>query len=216
MTTPFVPAARFAALTPVYDLACRLIGLGTRFRAFERGLLDDAAPAAVLEVGCGTGELLVELVRRHPGAEVVGLDPDPAALGIARQKLEGAGLPAKLDLGSAMALPYPDASFDLVVSSLMLHHLDTSNKLGMLRECGRVLTERGQLLLVDFGQPRNRIARWLTWPLRFRIFEEQGDNFRGRVPGLMTAAELAFEEVGTYGPVIVAYRARANRRPRPT
>ena len=204
----FVPAARFAVLTPVYDLACRLIGLGARFRAFERALLDDGPAETVLEVGCGTGELLVELARRYPGAEVVGLDPDPAALGIARQKLEGARLPARLDQGSAAALPYPDASFDLVVSSLMLHHLDTGDKLRMLRECRRVLTGRGQLVLVDFGQPRNRIARWLTWPLRFRILEEQADNFRGRVPGLMTAAKLVFEEVGAYGPFVMAYRAR--------
>jgi len=206
--TRFVPAARFAALTPLYDLACRLIGLGARFRAFERTLLDDHSIATVLEVGCGTGELLVELARRYPGVEAVGLDPDPAALGIARQKLEGLGLPVRLDQGSAAGLPYPDASFDLVVSSLMLHHLETSDKLRMLRECRRVLTERGQLLLVDFGQPRTRVARWLTWPLRFRIFEEQADSFRGRVPGLMTEAGLAFEEVGTYGPVVVAYRAK--------
>ena len=116
--------------------------------------------------------------------------------------------PARLDQGSAAALPYPDASFDLVVSSLMLHHLDTGDKLRMLRECRRVLTGRGQLVLVDFGQPRNRIARWLTWPLRFRILEEQADNFRGRVPGLMTAAKLVFEEVGAYGPFVMAYRAR--------
>ena len=211
MPKSFVPAARFSSLTPVYDLACRLIGLGARFRAFERTLLEDTPVRRVLEVGCGTGELLVELARRYPGAEVVGLDPDPAALGIARRKLEGARLPARLDQGLAATLPYPDASFDLVVSSLMLHHLDTSNKLRMLRECRRVLTGRGQLVLVDFGQPRNRIARWLTWPLRFRIFEEQADNFRGRVPGLMTEAELAFEVVGTYGPVVVAYRARRAR-----
>lgn len=208
MPTRFVPAARFSALTPVYDFACRLIGLGARFRAFERALLEDTPVGRVLEVGCGTGELLVELARRYPGAEVVGLDPDPAALGIARRKLEGARLPARLDQGLAATLPYPDASFDLVVSSLMLHHLDTSNKLRMLRECRRVLTGRGQLVLVDFGQPRNGIARWLTWPLRFRIFEEQADNFRGRVPELMTAAGLAFEVVGTYGPIVVAYRAR--------
>ncbi len=111
--------------------------------------------------------------------------------------------------GRAESLPFPDASFDLVLSSLMLHHLDTATKGRALEEWRRVLAPRGLLLLVDFGVPRSLLTKVLFWPLRFHMFEEQADNFRGRVPEMLLAAGFAFEEAGVYGSVVVAYRARA-------
>jgi ubiquinone/menaquinone biosynthesis C-methylase UbiE len=89
----------------------------------------------------------------------------------------------------------------------MLHHLDRATKLLALREWRRVLAPGGRLVLVDFGVPRSRLAWLLLWPLRFDLFEEQSDNFRGRVPGLLRAAGFGFEEVGVYRSAIVAYVA---------
>ena len=60
-TRAFIPAARFALLSPAYDLLCRWIGLGERFRRFELELLAADSPKKVLEVGCGSGELLRRL-----------------------------------------------------------------------------------------------------------------------------------------------------------
>lgn len=89
----------------------------------------------------------------------------------------------------------------------MLHHLDTPTKLRALAEWRRVLDPRSILLLVDLGVPRSRLTKLLLWPLRFRILEEQADNFRGRIPEMLREAGFLFEEAGVYGSVIVAYRA---------
>lgn len=204
----FIPPLRFRALTPIYDLACRAIGLGERLRRFEIALLASASPRRILEVGCGTGELLRFAGARFPQAALAGLDPDASALGRARRKLEEAGRSAELVEGRAESLPFPDASFDLVLSSLMLHHLDTATKVRALAEWRRVLDPRGLLLLVDFGVPRSLLTKILLWPLRFPILEEQADNFRGRVPAMLRSAGFVFEEAGVYGSVVVAYRAR--------
>jgi demethylmenaquinone methyltransferase/2-methoxy-6-polyprenyl-1,4-benzoquinol methylase/phosphoethanolamine N-methyltransferase len=203
-----IPPLRFHALTPVYDLACRLLGLGESLRRFEIGLLEKVAPRRILEVGCGTGVLLRLVGSRFPGATLRAIDPDGAALASARQRLDGARIEAELVLGRAESLPFPDGSFDLVLSSLMLHHLDTETKVKALAEWRRVLEPGGLLLLVDFGVPRSLLTKVLLWPLRFRILEEQADNFRGRVPEMLRAAGFAFEEAGVYGSVVVAYRAR--------
>lgn len=110
------------------------------------------------------------------------MDADAATLRRAKRKLDGAGVRADLVPGRAGSLPFPDHSFDLVLSSLMLHHLDTRTKRIALAEWRRVLDEKGLLVLVDFAVPRSLLTRALLWPLRFHILEEQADNLRRRVP----------------------------------
>ena len=85
----YLPALRFSALTRIYD---PVVGLTTRERRFKELLVEQAAPAAgqrILDLGCGTGTLAIQVKRREPGAEVVGLDADPEMLGQAREKAEG-------------------------------------------------------------------------------------------------------------------------------
>ena len=76
----------------------------------------------VLEVGCGTGTLLMLITRAQPGLELTGLDPDARALARAKRKADAASVPMRLDRGFSDALPYSDASFDRVFSCFMLHH----------------------------------------------------------------------------------------------
>ncbi len=204
----FIPPLRFRALTPIYDFACRALGLGDALRRFEIALLSEVSPRRILEVGCGTGELLRFVVDRFPAGELTGLDPDVGALRRAKRKLDAAGVRAELVRGRAESLPFVDGSFDLVLSSLMLHHLESQTKARALSEWRRVLDGKGLLLLVDLGVPRSPLTRLLLWPLRFHILEEQADNFRGRVPDMLRSAGFAFEEAGVYGSVVVAYRAR--------
>lgn len=204
----FIPGARFRFLTPAYDSLCRALGLGEALRHFQVGLIADLAPRRILDVGCGTGELVAAVLARLPGASVTGIDPDEHALRLARRKLDGRALDARLLPGRAESLPFDDGSFDLVVSSLMLHHLGSATKLEALREWRRVIAPGGALLLVDFGVPRRRWLRALLWPLRFHILEEQADNFRGRVPGMLSQAGFAFEEAGVYRSVVIAYLGR--------
>lgn len=148
----YLPAAGHDLFLPFYDLVTRWMG-ADRIR---RSLVEQTAlrpGERVLDVGCGTGTLLVLLQRRSPAVEAVGLDPDPRALLRARRKAERAGASVKLDQGFSDALPYPDASFDHVFSSYMLHHLPGPEKRATLREIRRVLKPGGRLHLLDFDGP---------------------------------------------------------------
>jgi ubiquinone/menaquinone biosynthesis C-methylase UbiE len=201
----FIRGARFRFLTPSYDRLSRLVGLGERFRAFEVRAVGPLDGKRVLDVGCGTGALLVALRREAKPARLVGVDPDPDMLAQAEPKLRAAGVAAELLRGSADALPFPDGSFDVVVSSLMFHHLDAATKRGALREWRRVLAPGGALVLVDFGAPRNALLRVVSWPLG--LFEHVADNLRGRIPALLDEAGFACREVGRYGGVVAALAA---------
>jgi ubiquinone/menaquinone biosynthesis C-methylase UbiE len=146
----YVPAAGKHWRLPFYDLLAKLLGAD----AARRLLVKQAACRAgdrVLEIGCGTGSLLLAVKKAQPGAEVVGLDPDPAALAIARRKAVRAGVAVQLDQGFADALPYPDASFDRVLSSFMYHHLSREVKAKTLREVRRVLKPGGRFHMADFA-----------------------------------------------------------------
>jgi ubiquinone/menaquinone biosynthesis C-methylase UbiE len=144
----YLPAAGYDALLPAYDLISRLLGAAKLHRRLVE--LADLHPGQrVLEIGCGTGNLTKLVKRGQPGAEVVGLDPDPRALAMATRK--AAGLGVRFDRGYSQSLPYPDGSFDRVLSSLMFHHLDEEQKRGTLSEVRRVLRPGGALYLVDFG-----------------------------------------------------------------
>ncbi|HLV66759.1 MAG TPA: class I SAM-dependent methyltransferase [Polyangiaceae bacterium] len=148
----FLPAAGRDELLPFYDPLVRLIG-GDRRR---RRLIEQAAlrpGLRVLDVGCGTGTLLVDIQRRESGITATGLDPDPKALSRARRKAERAGVSVRFDQGFSDQLPYADASFDRVFSSFMLHHLKADEQERTLREVRRVLVPGGSLHLLDFVQP---------------------------------------------------------------
>jgi ubiquinone/menaquinone biosynthesis C-methylase UbiE len=161
----FIPAAGRHWRLPLYDPFVTLVG-GDRAR---RELIEQAhirAGQRLLDVGCGTGSLEVALARLEPGVELVGLDPDSRALERAQGKARRAGVAASFDRGFADALPYPDGSFDRVVSSFMFHHLPGPEKAAMLREARRVLRPGGELHLLDFeARPPGTggwVARWLA------------------------------------------------------
>jgi ubiquinone/menaquinone biosynthesis C-methylase UbiE len=99
----------------------------------------------VLDVGCGTGELLARLAAKYPGASLAGLDPVPAMLDMAREKLSPN---VDLRVGWANELPWPDASFDVVVSCNMFHYI--THPVEALREMERVLRPGGRIVITDW------------------------------------------------------------------
>src|SRR5215469_15136371 len=147
----YLPAAGLDILLPLYDPLVKLLGAD---RARKK-LFDQASVQPhhrVLDIGCGTGTFAVAIKRCLPALEVVGLDPDPKALARSRRKADRAGVSIRFDPGFANALPYSDASFDRVFSSLMFHHLPHDAKLATLCEVRRVLKPGGSLHLLDFEQ----------------------------------------------------------------
>jgi cyclopropane fatty-acyl-phospholipid synthase-like methyltransferase len=146
----YIPAAGHDWLLRFYDPLTKLLGT----EAAHRELVAQARLQAghrVLEIGCGTGALIVLVKRLCPTAIVVGLDPDPRALARARQKAERAGVSIQLDRGFADQLPYADGSFDRVLSAFMLHHLTVDEKKATLWAARRVLAPGGSVHVVDFA-----------------------------------------------------------------
>lgn len=112
----------------------------------------------VLDIGCGTGAHL--LLYQNLGCEVYGVDTSPAMLAIARNKL---GSLAKLIQGDASKLPYQDNTFDLVMSTTVLHELTPQVRSDIIEESMRVVKEEGRILYIDFHPgPIKPIKGWLT------------------------------------------------------
>ena len=121
--TKYIPALRFGWLTPIYDPVLRRMMPEVALKQRLVAQAQIAAGQRVFDLGAGTGTLAIILKQACQGADVVGLDGDPRVLAIARDKAAAAGMAIRFDQGLATALPYDDASFDRVFSSLMLHHL---------------------------------------------------------------------------------------------
>jgi ubiquinone/menaquinone biosynthesis C-methylase UbiE len=138
-----------SALTPFYDLLHRFSGLGAVHAEMIR--MAALGPGQrVLDIGCGTGNLLLALGRDRSDVEIEGLDPDSRALARAARKAHRAGVAASWRPGYAQELPHADGSVDRVFSSLMLHHLrDDHDKEALLAEVRRVLRPDGLLVLAD-------------------------------------------------------------------
>jgi len=199
-------------LLPLYDPLQRLLGMGL----VHRWLVDQARikpEQRVLEIGCGTGNLAILVKRLHPGAEVVGIDPDPKALARAQRKAGREALSVQLDRGFAEELPYPDGSFDRVLSALMFHHLGPEEQEKSLDEARRVLKPGGSLHLLDFGGAKVRSAGFLA-RLHHRG-ERLRNNLGDRIPTLMGEAGFADPtEVASRGTIagrLTYYRASALR-----
>ena len=124
----------------------------------------------------------------RPQLEVVGLDPDARALGRADRKARRAGLSLELDRGFADELPYPDASFDRVLSAFMFHHLDADVRLATLHEVVRVLQPGGSFHLLDFGGNPDDLHGLIA--RLFRHSQVMRDNWGDRIQTLMREAGL--------------------------
>jgi SAM-dependent methyltransferase len=132
-----------------YDRLSRVL-LGPFYASVAADAAAAAPPAGrVLDVGCGPGHLANWLAREH-SLEVTGLDLDPAMIERARANAEralGAERRPVFVVGGVAALPFPDASFDLVVSTLSMHHW--ADAAAGQAEIGRVLRPGGRALIWD-------------------------------------------------------------------
>ena len=144
---------------PYYDFMVNVTSLG-HAGMLRRMTVDNAQihPGdSVLDVGCGTGEVALLASTRTQAGRVHGIDPAPEMIAVAKGKAARKRLDVDFRVGVIEALPFPDASLDVVTSSLMMHHLPEELKARGLAEVYRVLKPGGRLLIADFLQPSHSI-----------------------------------------------------------
>jgi cyclopropane fatty-acyl-phospholipid synthase-like methyltransferase len=194
----YVPALGRDSLTMLYD---PVLKLATRERTFKERLLRQAHlgdGVEVLDLGCGTGTLAVWAKQRVPAASIVGLDGDERMLAKARAKAARAGVEIGFDQGLSVDLPYPDGSFDRVVTSLFFHHLTDRDKERTIGEIRRVLREAGELHVADWGEPADPFMSALSQSIRLLDGSETTRaNLAGELPGLFERGGL--RNVRTHG-----------------
>jgi len=137
-----------------YDLLIWVVTFG-RERRFRERLLQPArlkAGESVLDVGCGSGSLAIAASHHvGPAGSVHGVDASDAMIERARRKARKAGADVTFESALAQSLPFPDARFDVVLSTVMLHHLPRKIRQESVHEMRRVLKPGGRLLAVEFG-----------------------------------------------------------------
>jgi ubiquinone/menaquinone biosynthesis C-methylase UbiE len=111
----------------------------------------------VLDVGCGTGTLAIEVQQRVGSTgRVFGIDPGPNQIARARSKATRRNLPIEFQIGVIEHLPFPDQMFDVVLSTIMMHHLGDGLKREGLSEIARILKPGGRLVIADFKRPEGQ------------------------------------------------------------
>jgi demethylmenaquinone methyltransferase/2-methoxy-6-polyprenyl-1,4-benzoquinol methylase/phosphoethanolamine N-methyltransferase len=136
-----------------YDLFGRVISFG-RDKAIREKLIELAAPVPgekMLDVGCGTGALALALKSSVGTGEVHGIDASPEMIEVAREKAAKMGSGIDFQVALIEAIPFPDATFDLAISSLVLHHLPDDLKRTGLDEIRRVLKPGGRFMAMDYA-----------------------------------------------------------------
>ena len=148
-----------------YDLMTRLMGLGVN-GSNSRMVVEMAKiepGERVLDVACGTGNLTLTAERCvGESGSVYGIDASPEMIEVARKKAERSGSRTVFEVGLIEKLEFPDATFDVVVSSLAIHHLPDDLKRQGFREIERVLKPGGLLFVADFRLPNNPVLAHVT------------------------------------------------------
>lgn len=151
-----------------YDIISGLMGMGVNRRNSRMVIeLADIKPGdKVLDVGCGTGSLTLT-AKTYAGAsgEVYGIDASPGMIDAAQKKAGRAGAQVVFEVGLIEKIPCPEATFDVVISRLAIHHLPDDLKRQGFAEIYRVLKPGGHLLVADFKLPASPLLQHVALAL---------------------------------------------------
>ncbi len=155
----------FDCIARHYDWMNGLLSLGLD-RLWRRAAVARLAPHSggrYLDVGCGTGDLAIEVCRQAPGARVVGIDPSAAMRAIAARKAQRAGVADRVtfDDGDATALAFEKSAFDGVISAFCLRNIADQAK--AFAEMRRTLTPGGRAVILELTRPQGWLVRAGHW-----------------------------------------------------
>jgi len=171
-TAPSAPGsgAMFDNIARRYDLLNRVMSFGVdrrwRKRTVRALALPGDGPCRVLDVATGTGDLAIDVARRHQGAQIIGIDPSRKMIEVGTKKLAARRLDERVHLeeGDAQALPYDDASFDGVCIAFGIRNVP--DRARGVAEMARVCKPGGRVAILELGEPTKGIIAPLA---RFHI-----------------------------------------------
>ncbi len=185
----YVPALGYRWLTPYYDA---VVGATTRERTFKNALIRqaDIQPGQrVLDLACGTGTLSIWIKEAYPQTDVTGIDGDTDILSIAVDKANRAGVSVQFSTAMSFDIPFPDAYFDRVLSSLFFHHLTWEDKIRTAAEIFRIVQPGAQLHVADWGKAENVTMRALYLFVQLLDgFANTRDNVAGKLIDVFESA----------------------------
>jgi demethylmenaquinone methyltransferase / 2-methoxy-6-polyprenyl-1,4-benzoquinol methylase len=188
----------FAPLGPTYDRYARLLSFGQdpRWRSFLVSRIP-ADAKRVLDVASGTAAVAIELARRAPAREVLGIDQSAEMLAAGQARIAAAGLGDRIELreGRAESLPVGDAEFDALTFTYLLRYVD--DPAATMRELARAVRPGGTVAMLEFGLPRG------AWRPLWEAYVRVG------LPGAGALVSPAWREVGRFlGPSIRGFYER--------
>lgn len=169
----------------------------------------------VLDVGCGTGKLLIEAGRR--GVKGIGLDMNESMLEVANKRVKKLNLGhwLKFEVGNALDMGLPEKSFDLVISTLMISELQPDELQEFVREAARMVKSGGKVVIGGEGHPQGIMGALITIVRRVSFWivgklTELGPHPFHNVPAAMrTAGLIPKHKVRFMGGILILYIAEA-------
>jgi len=155
----YIPALKYDWLTKVYDPVLQFTMPERKFKSALIRQMEIKPNDRILDFGCGSLTLSIMAAPKTPNAIFFGVDIDAKIISVAREKLSKTKLTIDLQQYDGSKLPYPDNSFDHVMSSLVFHHLTLRQKYFALEEIRRVLKPSGEFQIADFGKPASALQR---------------------------------------------------------
>jgi demethylmenaquinone methyltransferase/2-methoxy-6-polyprenyl-1,4-benzoquinol methylase len=153
--------AMFDRIARRYDLMNSILSLGLHARWRRRAVrkMKPREGGRYLDVGCGTADVAIEILRQCPGCRVVGIDPAGGMLDIGRRKLAAASLSdrASLQTGNVVSLPLESHTFDAAIAAFCLRNV--TDRVAALAEMGRVVRPGGLVMILELTRPRKRLMR---------------------------------------------------------
>lgn len=191
----------FDSIAGTYDRFNHLLSLNIDKRWRRKSVKRMATAGKVLDVAVGTGDLAMEMIRQDKACHVTGIDISTGMMEVGKTKAVKAGMQDRISFmeASAFEMPFEDGSFDSVTCAYGVRNFAHLNK--GLAEMYRVLREGGELMILEFSYPENRIIRALydfffsnIMPLVGKLISRNGSAyiyFRNSVKNFIWGRDMA-------------------------